>query len=349
MDIKIEKTAGSTVTITGSLPAEVFDSFRSKALSNINETVTLDGFRKGNVPEKILVSKVGEMTVLEEMAELALRSTYPKIIIDNKIDAVGTPEIKIKKIAPGNPLEFEIITDVVPEITLPDYKKISADAVSKKESAKEVTDSDLDEAILRIRRSRADHKSHEHREGMTEEEHNRLTDQNLPELNDSFVKSLGNFSEVSDFKMKIKETLKNQRMDEIEEKLRVSISDKILEATPVEVPKVMVSSELRRIEAQFKDDIARMGISFDDYLKHAKKTIDEIRAEWEPSAKKKVQLQLILNEIAKKEKISPDPKEIETEVNHIVEHYKDADRERAAIYAETVLTNEKVFKMLTKS
>jgi trigger factor len=89
-----------------------------------------------------------------------------------------------------------------------------------------------------------------------------------------------------------------------------------------------------------------MGVKMDDYLKHSKKTIEEIRKDCEPHAEKKAKLQLILNAIAGAEKIKPDQKEIDEEVNHIVEHYKDADRERAAIYAETVLTNEKVFEML---
>ena len=69
----------------------------------------------------------------------------------------------------------------------------------------------------------------------------------------------------------------------------------------------------------------------------------------EERQEKKAKLQLILNEIAKIEKIAPDIKEIEAEVNHIVEHYTDADRERATIYAETVLTNEKVYGFLEEA
>ena len=130
-DITIKKLEGSRVEITGTVPADVFSSFRSKALQNINDQVTIDGFRKGKVPENILVSKVGEMAVLEEMAELALAKTYPQIIVAEKIDAIGQPEISITKIAAGNPLEFKAVTTVLPEIKLGDYKKIA-----KKEMAK---------------------------------------------------------------------------------------------------------------------------------------------------------------------------------------------------------------------
>ncbi len=108
----------------------------------------------------------------------------------------------------------------------------------------------------------------------------------------------------------------------------------------------MIETEINRTEAQFKADIERMGVKLDDYLKHAKKEIADIRKEWRPDAEKKAKLQLVLNEIAKKEDIKPSAAEIEAEVSHIIAHYKDADRERAAVYAETVLTNDKVFEWL---
>jgi FKBP-type peptidyl-prolyl cis-trans isomerase (trigger factor) len=64
--------AKSQIEISASIPTEVWEKFRKQALKNINESVTVDGFRKGMVPENVLVSKVGESAVNEEMAELAL-------------------------------------------------------------------------------------------------------------------------------------------------------------------------------------------------------------------------------------------------------------------------------------
>jgi trigger factor len=140
--------------------------------------------------------------------------------------------------------------------------------------------------------------------------------------------------------------LEIDKKDQAREKKRIAISDKLIETSTIDIPEVLIESENKRIEAQFSEDISRMGIKMDDYLKHTKKSIDDLRKEWRPHAEKKAKLQLILNEIAKIEKISPDAKEIETEVNHITEHYADADRDRAFIYAETVLTNEKVYSFL---
>ena len=345
-NLKITKLDKSQIEITASIPASFWGKNRQKALKNINETVTIDGFRKGMVPENILISKVGEQVINEEMAEIALSKVYIEIVIDNKIDAIGKPQVQITKLASGNPLEFKAITAVMPEVKLPDYKKIAKDIVTK-ESKNEVKveEKDIDEAILKIRKSRASHEGHDH-EKMTPEEHEKAIMDSLPEFNDEFVRTLGDFKDISDFKEKVREMIGQNKQDEAKEKLRIKISDAISDKTEVDIPEVMIQSEIDRTQAQFESDIERMGVKLEDYLKHAKKSLQEIRKDWEPHAFKKAKLQIILNAIASAEKIRPDQKEIDDEVNHIVEHYKDADRERAAIYAETVLTNEKVFAML---
>jgi trigger factor len=346
--VTIKKLDKSRVEITSSVAATVWEKYRGKALKNINDSINIDGFRKGLVPENILIAKVGEMTILEEMAELALSKTYLDILINEKIDAIGKPEIRVTKIAQGNPLEFVAVTSVVPEVTLPDYKKLAKEQIKKSDPKElKVGDKDIEEAILRIRKRHASHEGHDH-DKMTPEEHDKAIEASMPELTDDFVKTLGDFNDIPDFKNKLSDMIAEQKRDEATEKLRIRISDALADATKTEIPDIMIESELDRTQAQFSADVERMGVKLEDYLKHAKKTLEEVRTEWKPHAEKKAKLQLILNEIAKQEKIAPTKEEVEEEVSHIVEHYKEADRERATTYAETVLTNEKVFAWLEK-
>lgn len=368
----VKKLDKSRVEITGSIPAPVWEQHRKQALKNINESITIDGFRKGMVPENILISKVGENTINEEMAELALSKAYLDILLDNKIDAIGRPQVQLTKLASGNPLEFKATTATVPKVELPDYKRIAKKEVeSESKNEIKVEEKDLDEAILKIRKSRAPHEGHSSAEATeckhdhekmtaeepssaeatksekaTEDKHEKAIMDSLPELNDAFVQSLGDFKNVEEFKVKVREMILQNKKEEAREKLRIKIADAISDATSVEVPEIMLEAELDRTQAQFSSDIEKMGVKLDDYLKHAKKTLEEIRKDWVPHAEKKAKLQLILNAISVAENIKPDQKEIEEEVNHIVEHYKDADRERASVYAKTVLTNDKVFRML---
>jgi len=345
--IAVKPLPKSQVEINGTIAAETWAAFRKQALKNINETVTIDGFSKGMVPENVLISKVGNATILEEMAEMALSAAYGAILADNKIDAIGRPQVRLTKLADNNPLEFTITTAVVPKVTLPEYKKLAAEVVkTNPDDEPSVTDKDIDDAILKIRKARASHEGHDHT-NMTPEDHEKAVMDSLPEFNDDFVRGLGgDFKDIEDFKAKVRIMIGENKKSEAKEKTRIRIADVIASASTIDLPDIMIEIELDRSEAQFKQDIERMNVKLEDYLSHSKKTIEDLRSEWRPHAEKKAKLQLILNAIAEQEKLKPTKKEVETEVDHIVEHYKEADRERAAVYAETVLSNEKVFQFL---
>lgn len=344
-DILIKKLEHSEIEITGSINADVFEATRKDALKHINNEVNIPGFRKGNVPENVLIQKVGEMPILEEMAELTLGKIYPKIIANEKIETIGRPEIQITKLAKNNPLEFKARTAVLPEVELPDYKKIAAEVNNQKEEKISVDEKEIEEAIKKIRLSKVDHSAHDH-SSISKEEHDKQAEKEMPELTDEFVKTLGDFKDVADFKEKVKESLELDKKQKAKEKKRLLIAENIISKTKIDLPKVIIESELDKMAAQFTDDISRMGINPEDYLKHIKKTPEDLRKEWRGDAEKKATFQLILNKISLDEKITPDMDRVEKEVSHILEHYKSADPERARIYAASLLTNEKVFEFL---
>jgi trigger factor len=168
----------------------------------------------------------------------------------------------------------------------------------------------------------------------------------LPEFNDDFVKAMGPFQGVEDFKNKLKENIKLEKENQVKEKTRIKIIEKIIEDSAIELPEILIGVELDKILYRMESDITQMGLKFEDYLKHINKTEEDLRKEFRGDAEKKAKLSLILNEIAKMEKIVADEKEVAQEVAAILEHYKDADPERAQIHAENVLTNEKIFQFL---
>lgn len=343
-DIIIKKLEHSEIEITGNISKEVFESYKSEALKNINKDITLPGFRKGFATEQAIIGKIGEMPILEEMAELAIAHAYPEIINDHKLDVIGRPNIQITKLAKNNPLEFKATTAVLPEVTVGDYKKIAATEMKKDNEEITVTDKDVEDVILQIRKSRVDHSHHDH--SLSTEEHDKEIEKEMPEFTDEFVKTLGDFKDVNDFKIKIRESIKQDKLQKAKEKKRIKIAEAIIESSKVDLPKIIIETELDKMEAQFNDDINRMGVKTEDYLAHIKKTTEDLRKEWRKDAEKKAIFQLILNKISLVEKIKPDMDKVEEEVKHITDHYKNADPERARIYAASLLTNEKVFEFL---
>ncbi len=337
----------SQIEIEAELPWDAFLPYRSKTLQNLKKTIEIKGFRPGFAPDDVVVKHVGEASLLQEAAKDAVAEVYGKIVTEEKIKAIGYPSIQITKLAPGNALGFKATTSVLPEIKLPDYKKIAADIFSKKESPTEITEKEITDAIDDIRRhiARAEHE-HKHTTGEPHEHVENDKDLKLPPVTDEFVKLIGNFKDVADFKEKIKAGLVREKETQAKDKRRIALTDKILKETSITPPKLLIEHELEKIDVRFKMDIERMGLKVEDYIKHIKKTPDELRTEWIPDAKKRASLQLILSAIAGEEKISPTAEEIKNETDQVMKEHKDAARDRVEDYVTLVLMNEKVFGFL---
>lgn len=345
-DVKVSPLPEREVEIIGTITAEKMSLMREKAIKKLKESIEIPGFRKGNAPDNLIAQKVGEGSLLEEAAEIALNEEYPNILEENKIDAIGRPEITITKIGVGSDMEFKIKTSLMPEVKLADYKKIAKKILSEDEKAIEVEEKEVEDVIKTLRENIAHEKVHAEAGGGKEHNHREITDADLPEINDEFVKMLGDFKNVEDFKLKIKENLKQEKEIKEKDKRRTSVLEKIIDESNIDLPKIIIDGELDKMLAQFQDDIGRSGMNFEDYLKHIKKTEEDLKKEWRETAIKRAKSQVILNNIAKDESLSPKEDDIKKEMEHILSHYKDADRFRVRMYVETFMTNELVFKFL---
>jgi trigger factor len=119
-----------------------------------------------------------------------------------------------------------------------------------------------------------------------------------------------------------------------------------MDKSTIDLPKIIIEGEIEKMLAQFKDDIAQAGAPYEEYLKHIKKTEEDLKKEWRDTAVKRAKSQVILNTIAKDEGIAPKEEEVKKEMENILAHYKDAERFRVRMYVETFLTNELVFQFL---
>ncbi len=354
MKIEIKKLDKSEIEIVGVLPVADFEKYEDKALSAIGERLDIQGFRKGKVPSSVVKEKVEEMVILEEMAELALKVVYLQIIEENKLEAIGRPQIAITKIAKGSDLEFKIITAVLPEMKMPDYKKLAHEQIKKNPISNiTVDEAEVEKTILELRKMRAEqarganHKGHEN---MSEEEHKNahpeITESEYPAFDDTFAKSFGNFASADAFKEKIRANMKIEKETIEKDKLRMAIVEELLKETSGDIPMILIESEVEKILYRLQADITNSGFNFEDYLVQIKKTEEELRKEWRPDAEKRAKLQMIIRTIAQKENLKPSGEEIEKEVNNIMTMYKDADAMRARAYVENMLENEKVFQFL---
>ncbi len=315
-DVTTKKISDTELEFVLELPFADVERHREAALKDLGANLELPGFRKGHVPQNIMLERLGPMTILEEMAERAIRDWYPKFIEEQKIDAVGHPQIAITKLAEGNPMGLKITQEQLPEIKVPDYKKIATD-INKKLDA-EAKPIALDEGEL----DKVAEEIKQQREGKE-------------------------LSEVE--KTKVSENILEEKRMRAKDKRRIAIVDAILEKTKFGLPKVLVERQMSRFVDEIKSNLERMGLKWADYLSHAKKTEEEVKEAGRSDAEKRVRTELLVKALVAAEGITPSEDEIAGEMKHIMEHYKDADVEAVREYVSGIISNTKLFALLEKS
>lgn len=344
MKVDIKHLEKSEVEISVEVGGEVLMAKWPLAVKEIQKLAEIDGFRKGHVPENLVISKFGDMAVLEEAAQMVIQDVYPGILKEHKLDAIGYPQVRITKLAKDNPLAFTLTVAVLPEITLPDYKKIAQKALGEKKEVT-VTDEEIVATLKEVQQSHA-HEAH-HRDNPDDHTHNH-GELNLPELDDAFAQSLGDFKTLEDLKVRVRENLQKEKESRELDKRRLEMFNAVSDATKVELPNVLVESELDRMVAQLKHDVTQFGGKYEDYLEHIKKTEEMLRLEWKSEAERRAKVQIIMNQIAIKEKLAPSEEEVAAQVAQARSQYKDVDEERLMGYFSQVLQNQNVMTFLEK-
>lgn len=345
-EIKSKKEENKMLTLEIEVPFEKLEAKRDASIKHLGEHVEVKGFRRGSAPANVIAKEVGEMKVLEEMAYQAIMDLMPGLVVDENIQALTQPKIAVTKIAEGNPMTFRADFVLMPEIELGDYKKIAKEVKSSDDV--KVEDEEIDQYIDYIRNQRAEAEALKKKTSEDKEEREKAKDEEvkLPEFDDEFVKTLGDFKDVDDFKTQLKENMLKDKKAKASQKRRIDIIEKIIESSKIDIPSIMVDEELQRMMQQFKGDIEMAKMDYKEYLKSIGKTEEEMMKEWRGDAEKRTKMNLIIPKIALLEKIEVDEKKIEDEVKHLKQHHSDIDDENARAYVSHVLKNEEVFKFL---
>jgi trigger factor len=88
----------------------------------------------------------------------------------------------------------------------------------------------------------------------------------------------------------------------------------MLETSTVEVPDVLVADELDHLIADLKARVKDQGLSWEQFLLQARKTEDEIRADWRDTAERRAKSLLVLDALAKTENVTISSTELAQEV-----------------------------------
>ena len=156
MKVEIKKLPKSKIEMTIEVPAKDFNAFFEKAILNLGKDLKMEGFREGHIPKEIIEKEISQPRILAEAAELCAKENYIKAITENKIEVISQPEVRILKMPvprnKNNPFQFKATASVLPEVELPDYKKI---ALSSKKNKVFIEEKEIENTVKWLQKSRA--------------------------------------------------------------------------------------------------------------------------------------------------------------------------------------------------
>jgi trigger factor len=153
-----------------------------------------------------------------------------------------------------------------------------------------------------------------------------LREKILPELDDDFARSMGEFADVDAMRSEIRHRLERNALD----RARHGFADRIIEYAvanaTVELPDILIDQEVEVMHDEFRATLARQGIAEPAYLKATDKTEADLHADFRPRAESRVKTLLVLSRIAEAEGTDITDADVEAEIATARIRYADEPR-----------------------
>ena len=126
----------------------------------------------------------------------------------------------------------------------------------------------------------------------------------LPELNDEFAQTVGQFETVADLRKAVQEQLEVAKKDETDDAYYTSLIDKVIEGATIKYPPQVLEHEVEHMMEHVKEDVGRQGMELDAYFKMIDKDREKyIEEEIRPAARRRLARSLVMDELAKVEEV----------------------------------------------
>jgi trigger factor len=125
--------------------AEEFEQAVIKAYQESKDKFTVDGFRKGKAPRKVIETRYGSEVFFDDAVDKLFSSEYTKAIDQLELDVIDRPRVELGKLETGQGFEATITVEVYPEFTVKDYMGVSIERIEEK-----VEDAQVEEEMKKL-------------------------------------------------------------------------------------------------------------------------------------------------------------------------------------------------------
>ncbi|MGD9155679.1 MAG: trigger factor [Bacillota bacterium] len=392
MQSKLEKLDQNFREVEITVGVEEIDAAMAEAYKKVVKKVNLPGFRKGNVPRRVLEAQLGKEVFYEDALDIIVPKVYLEAINKHKLSPIDQPKFDIiEPLEVGNPFIFKATVEVLPEVKLGQYKNLEAEKKQVK-----ISTADVEKRLQELRERHAelvlsnketlekgdfaviDYEGYiegtpfsggaaqaytleigagnfipgfeTQLMGMTSGSEKEISvtfpsdypNQDLagkeatfkvtlqeikvkeiPELNDEFAQSIGKFESLDELKADVEEKITSMAEMDAESAYSQVLLDKVVANCEVEVSETLVNREMDELLQRFEHNLIYQGLNLKKYMEYAQKTRQEVREDFRPDAIKRVKADLVLDSIAKFEKIEATEAEIDERIKELAQRYQE--------------------------
>lgn len=145
----------------------------------------------------------------------------------------------------------------------------------------------------------------------------------LPKADNEFVTKVGPFKTMAELKTDIKKQLTIEKQQAADRSYESEIITAVTAKSSMAIPKVLVDSQLQRMEQDERQNLTYRGQTWEEHLKEEGLTADEHREKKRPEAEQNVKASLVLAEIAEAERLDVTPEELEIRIQLLKGQYQD--------------------------
>ena len=143
----------------------------------------------------------------------------------------------------------------------------------------------------------------------------------IPKLDDEYVADTTEFETVEEYKASVKERLENNKKAEGRRAQEDEAIAKIVEDSEMEIPDAMLDYQVENMINDFANNMAQQGLSIQQYMQFTGMTMDSFREQVRPDALARTQSSLVLEAIAKAEKIEASDADVDAKLEDMSKQY----------------------------
>ncbi len=390
MSYKITKKEKNNYEVEITISVEEWENAVEATYQADKNRFSVQGFRKGKAPRKVIEKNYGEMVFFDGAFERAFSEEYGKFLDENKdFEPIVQPDVKIDKFGKEGLVVTASVAGV-PEVKLGAYTGLTVKKECKKATKKEVedelkmvaersarfVDASDDEAKMGdfatidfvgmvdgeifeggsatnyrlelgsksfidtfedqiVGMKVGDNKdvnvtfpanygaeNLQNKPAVFKVTLEKIERKQLPEINDAFASNVSEFETLEDYKKDIEKRMNIKKEQEAERKLENDLIEKIVDASEVEVPEILIERQLDMFIKDLEARLSYQGLKLDEYLGYLGTDVQKLREERKEQAKQSCKTRLVLEELIKKENLYVTDEELNAKLQEMADLYK---------------------------